>query len=141
MKTMIFFRFLLLLMASAVIISCSKEKFTPVNANETNNISVSKAYPVPYNGGIAGTLTPAPYYAAIKFYHEDGNFVASCLAEQTGFFKSVTLIPGIYRIMIAYIPYTSGNYPDRDEYKYFEIRGVNVEYGVLTKLGDILLPK
>jgi hypothetical protein len=118
-------------------ISCSKEKFTAVNANETNNISVSKAYPVTYYGGISGTLIPAPYYAVIKFYHEDGNFVASCLAEQTGFFKSVTLIPGTYRIMIAYIPYSS--YPDRNEYKYFEIRDIKVEYGVLTKLGDILL--
>jgi len=136
MKTRNFFRFLFLMIASGVLISCSKEKFTPVNSNETSNIPVSKAYPVTYYGGVSGTLIPAPYYAAIKFYHEDGNFTAYCFADQDGHFKIGTLIPGVYNIMIIYNPNTR---PEPQEYKYYEIRDVKVLYDVVTELGEIFL--
>lgn len=139
MKNIFFLRFLTIFLASVIMISCSKEKFTSFKANETNSITSTKMYPVPYQGGISGTLIPAPGYAVLKFYHEDGNFAAYCLADQGGYFKIGTLIPGIYRIMIAYIPNIPGNYPVPDEYKYFEIRDVKVVYNVVTELGEIVL--
>jgi hypothetical protein len=139
MKNIFFLRFLTIFLASAIMISCSKEKFSSLKANETNSITNAKLYPVPYHGGISGTLIPAPYDATLKFYHEEGNFAAYCFADQAGHFKITTLIPGMYRIMIIYIPNTPGNYPDRDEYKYYEIRDVKVEYDVVNELGDIFI--
>jgi hypothetical protein len=139
MKNIFFLRFLTIFLASVMMIGCSKEKFSSFKANETSSITDAKMFPVPYYGGISGTLIPAPGYAAIKFYHEEGNFSSYCFADEAGHFKIGTLVPGIYNIMIIYIPNMPGNYPVPNEYKYFEIRNVKVVYDVVTELGDIFL--
>ncbi len=132
----IILRIFTIFIASAIFIGCSKEKLTLSKSSETT--SSAKMFPVYNYGGMSGTLVPAPYYAALKFYNDDEKFATSCFADQGGHFKIGTLIPGIYHVMIIYIPYTQGNVPDR-EYKYFEIRDIMVEPGIVTELDDIIL--
>jgi hypothetical protein len=129
-------RILAIFLASAILISCSKENLTLSKSNEST-ISTKKAFPVPNYGGLVGVLTPNPDYGALKFYNEEENFVTSCQPDGFGSFKIGTLIPGTYRIMIKYIPEKSPT----GEYMYLEIRGIIVESGIMTDLGEIKLPK
>jgi hypothetical protein len=133
----IFLRIFAISIASAIFISCSKENLT-LNKSSQPTISTTKAYPVPYIGGLTGMLTPAPYYADLKFYLDGSEFISYCMADQAGHFKIGNLTPGTYHIMIRYIPVLPGAYPDR-EYKYMQIQGVLVEDGIIRDMGDIVL--
>ncbi|HEY6064382.1 MAG TPA: carboxypeptidase-like regulatory domain-containing protein [Chitinophagaceae bacterium] len=131
-------RILIIFIASAVFISCSKEKLYLGKSNET--VSAAKMFPVYNYGGISGTLSPAPYYAALKVYNDEGNFGTSCFADVDGNFKITGLYPGNHHIMVVYIPNFPGN-PPVGEYRYFEIPRITVEPGMVTELGVIPLPK
>ena len=134
----IFLRIFAIFIASAIFISCSKEKFTLSKSSET--ISTAKMYPpIHVYGGVSGTLIPAPSYGALKFYNVESNFTAYCFADQSGQFKISTLIPGTYRIMVIYTPFYQGTPPVPVEYQYLELRGIIVNENMVTELGDILL--
>ena len=138
MKNINFLRVFTIFIASAIFFSCSKEKIYPGKSNET--IGSAKMGPVYNYGGISGTLSPAPYYAALKIYNDEENFGTSCFADLDGNFKIAGLVPGNYHIIVVYIPNVPGTAPV-GEYRYFEIPGITVEPGMVTELGIIPLPK
>jgi len=139
MKNIFNGRILTVFIASAIFVSCSKENLYLGKSSETN--STAKMVPVYNYGGISGTLTPAPYYSVLKIYNEEENFGTSCYPDLNGNFKIGDLVPGIYRIMVVFIPKIPGTVPV-GEYSYFEIRGIIVEPGMVTELGDVvILPK
>lgn len=135
MKNIFNMRILTILIASAIFVSCSKENLYLGKSSET--ISTSKMGPVYNYGGISGTLTPVPYYAALKIYNDEQNFGTYCLPDPSGNFKITTLFPGIYRIIVIYIPEKSPT----GEFMYFEIPRIVVEPGIVTELGEIKLPE
>jgi hypothetical protein len=137
MKNIKFFPILFIGIASLFFFSCSKEKFTLSNSGANETISTSKMVPIYNYGGISGTLTPVPYYAALKIYNDEQNFGTYCLPDPSGNFKITTLFPGIYRIIVIYIPEKSPT----GESMYFEIPRIVVEPGVVTELGEIKLPE
>lgn len=136
----IFLRIFVIFIASAVFVSCSKEKLTLSKSSETT--SIAKMYPPVFTyGGISGALIPAPYYAAIKIYNDDMNTGTYCYADQAGYFKMGGLIPGNYHIMVVYILNYQATPPEPVEYRYYEIRGIVVKENLVTELGDIILTK
>ena len=138
MKNILNLRILSIFIASAILFSCSKENLYPVQTSEP--AGAAKMVPMYTYGAMAGTLNPAPFYAALKFYNDDENFVTSCFADLDGHFKITGLLPGIYRVMVKYVRNRPGPFPN-EEYNYFEIRGIIVETGILTQLGEIKLPE
>ncbi len=129
-------RFFSVLFASAVLISCSKDELTLGKAKE--NYSKEKLPPTINYGGIAGTLTPTPLTASLKFYNRDANYAASCNADATGYFKIGTLIPGYYDITVAYVWNFGGEAPVYN-YSFFELKEVRVEADKINELGDVRL--
>jgi len=135
MKNKTFLRIFIILIASAIIISCSKENLQVANSGETT--SGTKTIPVYNYGGISGKLIPAPSYAILKIYNDAENFATTASPDMNGNFVISNLLAGTYRIVVVYIPPGA---PPGSEYRYHEIRGIIVEPGAVTNLGDIILP-
>jgi len=136
--------FIWIFIVAAAFISCSKQDLTLGKSRET--AGTEKFFPINRFGGIAGTLMPTPLMASLKFYNEVAKYEASCNADQTGYFKIGTLIPGSYDITVAYVWNANGNAPVYDEgngpvyeWRYFELKGVKVEAGLMNELGDVVL--
>lgn len=136
MKNRIVFRLFTLLFASALLFSCSKENLIENNKSITASTEINK--PIPFTGGIAGTLVPVPDFAVLKIYNDEQNFGTYCYPDPNGDFKITDLAAGIYRIMIIYIPDKKCN---DCEYLYYEIPRILVEPPLITELGKILLWK
>ena len=134
MKKIVIPRIFIIFFASAILISCSKENLSAPNQGETTG--GSKTIPVYNYGGISGKLVPAPSYAAIKVYNENENSATSGSADMNGNFTIPNLFPATYRLVVIYIP---AGAPPNSEYSYYERRGIVVEPGVVTQLGDIIL--
>ena len=135
MKKTIFLRIFSIFIATAIFIGCSKEGLSVNDSGKTGG--VTKTVPDHNYGGITGKLSPVPSYAAIKVYNDAENFGTSTFPDINGNFRVSNLIPGIYRVVVIYIPQGA---PSESEYKYFEIRGVIVEEVKVTDLGEIMLP-
>ena len=133
-KNITWLRIFIIFVASAILISCSKDQLSLGNSNET--ASGKKDIPVWNYGGISGKLVPVPSYAVLKIYNDAENSATSASPDMNGNFSIANLIAGTYRIVVVYIP--SGA-PPSSEYSYHEIRGIIVEPGTVTQLGDIIL--
>ncbi len=133
-KNIVLLRIFMIFLASAIFISCSKDQLGSDRPDKTTG--AAKEIPVWNYGGISGKLTPVPSYAVLKIYNDDEHFGTSASPDMNGNFNITNLIPGTYRIVVVYIP--SGA-PPNSEYSYHEIRGIIVEPGTVTQLGDIIL--
>ncbi|HMK27011.1 MAG TPA: hypothetical protein VK483_13355 [Chitinophagaceae bacterium] len=134
MKKIFIPRLFIIFIASAILLSCSKENLSAPNSGETTG--GTKTIPVYNYGGISGRLTPVPTYAALKVYNDEENFATNGSPDMNGNFTIPNLMPATYRMVVIYIP---AGAPPNSEYSYYERRGIVVEAGVVTQLGDIIL--
>jgi hypothetical protein len=134
MKKIVILRILIIFIASAIFISCSKDNLSAPNSGETT--SGTKTIPVYNYGGISGKLSPVPSYAALKIYNDEEHFATNGSPDMNGNFTIPNLMPGTYRMVVIYIP---AGAPPESGYRYHEIQGIIVEAGTVTQLGDIIL--
>ena len=138
MKKIPAFSFLVLLIVSVVLFSCSKESpgikdqntSTAIIKNNAASNTSSRLAPKHY-GFISGVLVPAPAKAMITAFNDDYSFEVS--AEADGSFLLNDVMPGGYNVKIDYVP-VGGN-----DYFSMTIPKVVVSPGTVTNLGNISL--
>jgi len=135
MKTTILLRISTMLLATAIFMSCSKEKLPNVPSNVPISAS-SKMGPEYMNGSIIGLLSPAPAVAEIKVINVDRSFSMGVTPLPDGSFRIDNVPDGMY---LLYISYIRGSSPT-DFYSYFKVEDVKVIQGNITDVGKIILP-
>ncbi len=136
MKNKILFQLLALLFAIALLTSCSKDGSISLNKDPVNKTGISEKFGPVYSSGVMGELTPAPTIAEIKLYIED-RVSFQVAVNPDGTFRSSYIPPGVYNMLIAYIPASA---PDDSKWSYFEINKVEILADEYTNLGQIKLP-
>ena len=136
MKTTILLRIFTMLLATSIFMGCSKEKLPIDQSNMPISSSSSKIGPVYSNGSITGLLSPAPAFAEIKVFNDDGSFSTGVTAFPNGTFRINNVPDGLYLLYISYIRGSSSS----DFYSYLKVENVKVIQGNITDLGKIILP-
>jgi hypothetical protein len=136
MKNKTLFRLIAILFAMAIFTSCSKDSSILQSKDNASKTGISNKFGPVYSSGVMGELTPAPTFAEIKLYIED-RVSFQIVVNPDGTFKSSYIPPGVYNMLIAYIPAIS---PDDSKWSYYEINKVEILADVYTDLGQIKLP-
>ena len=136
MKNKVLFRFISIFFALAVFTSCSKDSSISLPKDAENKTGISEKIGPVYSRGVMGELTPAPTLAEIKLYIED-RVSFQIAVNPDGTFKSSYIPPGVYNMLIAYIP---AILPDDSKWSYYEINKVEILADEYTNLGQIKLP-
>mgnify|MGYP003471147917 CR=1 FL=1 len=131
MKKTITLHFVTFILVSSIFMSCSKDG-SLVNKQELSNTTAAaqqegvNRIPIIITGGIAGTLYPAPAYAEIIAFKEDGfvkKVLGQSVADEKGQFKIVDLPEGK---CIMLVNYTMDN-------------GQNREFSSITRVVEIIM--
>lgn len=143
MKKTIIPHFIAFILLTSIFMSCSKDG-SLVNKQELSNTTVAsqqegenKIPIVITTGGISGTLYPAPVYAEIIVFKEDGlvkKVLGRSVADERGQFIVVDLPEGKCTLLLKY---TFNN--SRDAEYSFVTRNIEIIIGKVTDLGTILL--
>lgn len=134
MKSTYLIRLMSLIIAVAVLAGCSKDDQLVSNAANTSDKMV-KTPPIYTGGFITGQFIPAPDYAVIKVYNNEG-YSREFISGAEGRFKIPGLPADIYNLMITYQFYDGVVTRTYN----LEIIRVPVKEDEVTELGFINLP-
>ncbi len=136
MKNKILFRLIAILFAMAIFTSCSKDSSIIQSKDAASKTGITEKSGPVYANGVMGYLTPAPISAEIKVYIED-RISFQIAVNPDGTFRSSYIPPGIYNMLIAYVP---ANSPYDGKLSYYEMNKVEILADRFTDLGEIKLP-